>query len=132
MPAYQLARKLAVDGLVRAMVNCTRCADPAAPYYRTSCMVFGEESETCEASFEIAKHACGISQVACRANPVARRGYCGLLLEECLCKADCFKCECLGGTTQKGCIADCEELDREHDCVEPEETFDNPYGVWSY
>ena len=87
MPAYQLARKLAVDGLVRAMVNCTRCADAAAPYYRTSCMVFGGQSEICEASFKIATHACEISRVACRANPVARRGYCGLLLEQCLCKA---------------------------------------------
>ena len=84
MPAYQLARKLAVDGLVRSMVNCTRCADPNAPYYRTACMVFGGQRGTCEASFKIATHGCEISRVACRANPVARRGHCRVLLEQCL------------------------------------------------
>ena len=84
MPAYQLARKLAVDGLVRSMVNCTRCADPNAPYYRTACMVFGGQRGTCEASFKIATHGCEISRVACQANPVAGRGHCRVLLEQCL------------------------------------------------
>ena len=87
MPAYQVARKLAVDGLIRSMVNCTRCADPNAPYYRTACMVFGGQRGTCAASFKIAAHGCEIARVACRANPVARRGYCRVLLEQCLCRA---------------------------------------------